>query len=210
MRIPGDDIEQIRYNAQQLGGMQVGQLSVYALAKDLRSIMDRFDQMAATVASIRAGMRRTVNTQTTLLRDKSDMQRVQIVADMTAYMERKFAEFERHHADTEPDEPFSPALSPAPAAAPAPAPPVVAPPSMSATTQFSRLRSAILGNANMFQVSMPARVREKYDAYISTLRRDNGVDSHFLDASRMKRGEFREARQYMPTVIQNSPLWQHV
>ena len=227
MQIPGNDLEQIRYNASQLGGMHVGELSAYALAADLKSLMLRFDQMSTTVASIRAGMRRTVNTQTTLLRDKLDVQRVDIVAEVGAYMDQKLAEFvqqmQEHvqatnvsahvstdassnaSADTSAD--TSGVLSQASENSSAETPRVSP---MTAHTPFTELKGAILNGNNLFQVSMAPQMRKLYDAYISTLRHNNGVDSHFLDASRMKRDEFRRARRYMPEAIQRSPLWRHV
>jgi len=226
MHLPRNDIEQIRYNAKyNIGGSvaELGKISVHALAKDLSKLSDQINSLSNTVSSMRSGVRRgfsrqtqliqdqktLIQDQTTLIRDRFDLHRAELVSDLTAALNNKMSELREFLASQRP----APVPSPGTMETPLPSEQetiAFQQPRMGHNTPFSELRSAILGTTPVFRVSMPKRVREDYGAYISTLKKENGIDYHYLDASRLPRDRFRSARTYMPGVVRSSSLWCNV
>lgn len=226
MHLPRNDLEQIRYNAKyEIGehGTELGSVSVHALAKDLSDLSAKLDSIAKSVSSMRSGVRRAfskqtelIQDQTTLVRDRFDVHRAEIVSDLTAALNDKMADLRLFIANQRP--PVAPPVRPlSPIQRPVGTPistgndtvDFLQPP-IGHNTPFPELRNAILGTTPIFKVSMPERIREQYGAYISTLKKQNGIDYHYLDASRLPRDRFRSARAYMPGLVRSNPLWCNV
>lgn len=230
MKLPSNDIELLEYNAKyrtRLGGMTVGDTSVIALALDLATMQKSITKIYEELRSFRANNRRAFSRQTmlledkmTLIRDALDMNRAGVVSDVDAVLTNKFSALtayldESSHTltallEAKLKETTDALRSGVSADTASQALNALQAPSMSARTPFNELRSAILGTTPVFKVSMPRAMLEKYDAYLSMLKKPNGIDCYYLDASRMPRDEFVSARQYMPQVIRSNRLWYNV
>ena len=230
MKLPLNDIELLRYNAEyrtHQGGLTVGETNVIALAQDLDTLLRRVTKTYQEVRAIRATNRRAFSRQTmlledkmTLIRDALDMNRAGVVSDVDAILTNKFSHLTEYLDEgrqtltelleaklKETMDALQTGVSADTASQMLNA---FQEPSMTSRTPFNDLRSSILGTTPIFKVSMPHAMREKYSAYLSMLKKPNGIDCYYLDASRMPRHDFLSARQYMPQVIRSNPLWYHV
>ena len=230
MKLPVNDIELLRYNAEYRthpADLTVGETSVIALARDLDTMLKSVTKTYQEVRAIRASNRRAFSQQNmlledkmTLIRDALDMNRAGVVSDVDAVLTNKFSHLTAYldessqtlttMLETKLQETMDALKAGVPADTASQVMDAFQAPQMTSRTPFNELKTAILGTTPVFKVSMPQVMREKYGAYISMLKKANGINSYYLDASRMSRRDFLSARQYMPQVIRSSPLWYNV